>query len=129
MPAHYPVGRRCEVKGKMGYPCQGTTMIHVTSAALLKLKALILEHPDDPVVRIDLKDLNDRQLVFSIRLDSRIQPDDVVQDCEGLTVAVGASSAPRMDGVTVDYQEPGGFSFRHPPEEEELNLFGKSDLN
>ena len=113
----------------MEYPGIEVNMIQVTPAAVFKLKALILEHPDDPVVRIELKDLNERQLVFSITLDNRIQPDDLVQDCDGLTVAVSSQSAPRMEGVTLDYRDAGGFSFRHPPEEEEHHLFGKSDLN
>ena len=104
-------------------------MIRVTQAALLKLKALILEHPDDPVVRIGLKDLNEHQMVFSITLENRIEPDDVVQDCEGLTIAVSAGSAARMDEITLDYRERGGFSFQHPTQEKEPGLFEKSDLN
>jgi Fe-S cluster assembly iron-binding protein IscA len=90
----------------------------LTDAAILRLKALILEHPDDPVVRVTLRDLDDERLVFSLTLEDRIHPDDVLQDCEGLTVAVSASSAPRVEGVTLDYVEPRGFLFRHPPEEE-----------
>jgi Fe-S cluster assembly iron-binding protein IscA len=104
-------------------------MIRVTQAALLRLKALILEHPDDPVVRVGLKDLNEHHLVFSITLEDRIEQDDVVQDCDGLTIAVSAASAARMDEVTLDYREPGGFSFQHPTQEKEPGLFGKSDLN
>ena len=104
-------------------------MIHVTPAASFKLKALILEHPDDPVVRITLKDMDERRVVFSITLENRIQADDVVQDCDGLTVAVGAESAARMDGVTLDHREPEGFCFSHPQQEDESSLFGESDLN
>ena len=104
-------------------------MLRMTPSAIFKLKALILEHPDDPVVRIGIKDMNERQLVFSITLESRIEADDVVQDCDGLTVAVTADSAARMDGVTLDHQEPGGFSFRHPEEEGGEELFNNPDLN
>jgi Fe-S cluster assembly iron-binding protein IscA len=94
-------------------------MIHLTPSAVLKLKALILEHPDDSVVRIELKDINDERLMFSITLEDRLRSDDLVQDCEGLTVAISGESAQRLDGVTVDYQEPDGFSFQHPPDEED----------
>jgi Fe-S cluster assembly iron-binding protein IscA len=94
-------------------------MIHLTSSAILKLKALILEHPDDPLVRIELRDISDQRLMFSITLEDRLRSDDLVQDCEGLTVAISAESAQRLDGVTVDYQDPGGFSFQHPPDEED----------
>lgn len=104
-------------------------MLHVTPSAIFRLKALILEHPDDPVVRIGIKDMNEHQLVFSITLDNRIEADDVVQDCEGLTVAVSADSASRMDGVTLDHREPGGFSFQHPEQEEGSELFDNPDLN
>lgn len=104
-------------------------MIRVTQAATFKLKALILEHPDDPVVRIALKDLNAQQLVFSITLENHIQPDDIVQDCDGLTVAVSADSAARMDRVTLDYLEPGGFSFQHPEDERDLLRSSESNLN
>ena len=103
-------------------------MLTLTDAAILHLKALMLEHPGDPIVRITLKDLNDEKMVFSITLEDRIQPDDIVRDYEGLAVAVSGDSAPRMKGVTLDYQESRGFLFRHPPEEES-DLLGNLSLN
>lgn len=103
-------------------------MLNVTSAALLQLKALMLEHPDDPIVRVSLADLDDERLAIRITLEDAIHPDDHVQDIEGLTVVVAAASAPRIDGVTLDYVEPGGFRFIHPEPRDEfkLDLF---DLN
>ncbi len=103
-------------------------MLNVTSAALLQLKALMLEHPDDPIVRVSLADLDDERLAIRITLEDAIRPDDQVQDIEGLTVVVAAASAPRIDGVTLDYVEPGGFRFIHPEPRDEfkLDLF---DLN
>jgi Fe-S cluster assembly iron-binding protein IscA len=97
-------------------------MVMVTPAAAARLKALIVEHPDDPVVRLAIKDLDEERLVFSITLEAEPQPDDEVQTCDGLTVAIAAASAPRMDGVMLDYAEPGGFTFRHPapPDEDAL---------
>lgn len=89
-------------------------MVIVTPAAVARLKALIVEHPDDPVVRLAIKDLDEERLVFSITLEAAAQPDDEVQTCDGLTVAVAATSAPRMDRVTLDYATSGGFTFRHP---------------
>ena len=103
-------------------------MLTLTDAAILHLRALMLEHPDDPIVRITLKDLNDQKLVINITLEDRVQPDDIVRVCEGLTVAVSGDSAPRMEGVTLDYQESRGFLFRHPPEEES-DLLGNLSLN
>jgi len=103
-------------------------MLNVTSAALLQLKALMLEHPDDPIVRVSLADLDDERLAIRITLEDAIRPDDHVQDIEDLTVVVAAASAPRIDGVTLDYVEPGGFRFIHPEPRDEfkLDLF---DLN
>ncbi len=103
-------------------------MLNVTSAAVLQLKALMLEHPDDPVVRVSLTDLDEERLAIRITLEDAIRPDDQVQDIQGLTVVVAAASAPRMDGVTLDYVEPGGFRFIHPEPQDDfkLDLF---DLN
>jgi Fe-S cluster assembly iron-binding protein IscA len=89
-------------------------VLHVTIAAIEKFKALIKEHPEDPIVRITLKDLDEEKLSFSIVLDSRPQPQDDVQELDGVTIAVEEKSAPRMDGITLDYREPDGFKFLHP---------------
>jgi len=79
-------------------------------------------------VRVSLADLDDERLAIRITLEDAIRPDDQVQDIEGLTVVVAAASAPRIDGVTLDYVEPGGFRFIHPEPRDEfkLDLF---DLN
>lgn len=89
-------------------------MMNVTLSAIEKLKALIEEHPEDPVVRVTLRDLDDTKLSFSIVLDSSAQPEDEVQELDGVTIAVERTSAPRMDGITLDYREPDGFKFLHP---------------
>ncbi len=89
-------------------------MIIVTQTAIDKLKALLAEHPEEKVVRITVKDLDDRRLTFGLTLEEAAQPDDAIQVIEGLTVAVEGQSAQRMDGMTVNYREPGGFTFLHP---------------
>jgi Fe-S cluster assembly iron-binding protein IscA len=89
-------------------------MVFVTPSAVARLKALILEHPEDPIVRLAIKDPDEARVVFSITLEAVPLPDDDVQTRDGLTVAIAAASAARMDGVTLDYVEPGGFLFRHP---------------
>ncbi|MBI4401811.1 MAG: hypothetical protein HY581_09290 [Nitrospirae bacterium] len=100
-------------------------MIIVTLSAIRKLKALILEHPEDPIVRVGIKDLDEARLAFSITLERVPQPDDEIQHIDGLTVAVAASSALRLDGVTLDYLAHEGFKFLHPTERElpRLDLF------
>jgi Fe-S cluster assembly iron-binding protein IscA len=89
-------------------------MVIATPAAIAKLSALIVEHPEDPVVRLTIIDRDDDRIVFGITLESEARPDDVVEVTGGLTIATEARSAPRMEGVTLDYREPGGFRFIHP---------------
>jgi Fe-S cluster assembly iron-binding protein IscA len=96
----------------------------LTRPAVERLKTLIGEHPEDPIVRVQVKDVDDRRLAFSITLEERVQPEDQAQTIDGLTVAVPTASAARMDGVTVDYQDPGGFQFHHADPRDEL----RSDL-
>lgn len=89
-------------------------MIQITPAAHKKLNDLIAEHPADPVIRLTVKTRDDGRLLFRIILIATPEEEDAVQDHDGLTVAIEAKSARRMDGVTLDYQEPGGFKFHHP---------------
>lgn len=89
-------------------------MLHVTQPAIRQLKALIREHPEDPVVRISVQDVPEDRVAFRITLESAPQPEDTLQDCEGLVLAIEAQSASRLDGVTLDYLEHGGFKFLHP---------------
>ncbi|UCE64348.1 MAG: hypothetical protein JSU59_04190 [Nitrospirota bacterium] len=89
-------------------------MIKVTQSAVEKLRALISEHPEDPIVRVQVRDQDEHTLTFRITLEDKTQPDDEVQDIQGLTLAVEGTSAARMDGLTIDYQESEGFKFRHP---------------
>ncbi|MBA5868845.1 MAG: hypothetical protein GDA68_02385 [Nitrospira sp. CR2.1] len=93
-------------------------MLTLTRTALERLRTLIQEHPEDPVVRITLRDVNTQRLSLSITLEATIHEDDAVEQIDGVTVALDRASAHRTDGMTVDYREPGGFSFSHPPGEE-----------
>jgi iron-sulfur cluster assembly protein len=104
-------------------------MIAVTVAAIARLKAIQVNHPEDPVVRIALRDLDESRLSFSITLDANTQPDDDVQQIDGLTIAVDRRSAPRMEGVTVDYNEADGFRFLHDGEGRSLPLLTIPTLN
>jgi Fe-S cluster assembly iron-binding protein IscA len=97
-------------------------MIRVTPAAIRKLKTLLVEHPEDPIIRLSVKDLDDNQIGFRIMLEDSTQPDDEVQHIDGLTIAVEGQSVSRMDGITLDYQKPGGFKFHHPEPQEEFKL-------
>lgn len=104
-------------------------MIAVTVAAIAKLKVIQAHHLEDPVVRISVRDLDDSRLSFSITLEANTQPDDDVQQIDGLTIVVDPRSAPRMEGVTVDYTEAAGFRFLHDGEGHSLPLLTIPTLN
>ncbi|HBP88835.1 MAG TPA: iron-sulfur cluster biosynthesis family protein [Nitrospirales bacterium] len=99
-------------------------MIHITQPAVEKLHGLIEEHPEDPIVRLALRDRDDKTLIFSITLEDAVTQEDSVLDIEGLIIAIDGSCAPRMEGITVDYEEHAGFRFHHPepPNHFKLNL-------
>ena len=94
----------------------------LTRSAVERLKALIREHPEDPIVRVQVKDVDDHRLAFSITLEHQIQSDDKAQTIDGLTVAVPAASAIRLDEITIEYEEPGGFKFHHADHQNDLRL-------
>jgi len=104
-------------------------MIAVTVAAIAKLKAIQVHHPEDPVVRISVRDLGDSRLSFGITLEASTQPDDDVQQIDGLTIAIDRRSAPRMERVTVDYTEAEGFRFLHGEEGRSLPFLTIPTLN
>jgi len=104
-------------------------MISVTVAAIAKLKAIQIHHPEDPVVRISVRDVDQSRLSFTIALEATSQPGDAIQLIDGLTIAVDQRSAPRMEGVTVDYSESDGFRFLHGGEGPRMHLLTNPTLN
>jgi iron-sulfur cluster assembly protein len=104
-------------------------MIALTIAAIAQLKAIQVHHPEDPVVRISVRDLDDSRLSFSITLEPNAQPDDDVRQVDGLTIAMDRRSAPRMERVTVDYTEANGFRFLHDDEGRSRPLLTIPTLN
>jgi Fe-S cluster assembly iron-binding protein IscA len=104
-------------------------MISVTITALNRLKAIQVEHPEDPVVRITIRDLDQTRLRFNISLEAAAQPDDAIQEIEGLTIAIERPSVSRMDGVTLDYTNTDGFRFLHNEQGRILPLMTIPTLN
>ena len=93
-------------------------MLNLTWTAIARLRKLIEEHPEDPVVRITLRDLDEQRLSLAITLEPASQEEDEVQHLEGLTIALERKSVHRTNGMTVDYQDATGFTFVHPPANE-----------
>jgi Fe-S cluster assembly iron-binding protein IscA len=94
----------------------------LTRSAVERLKALVREHPEDPIVRVQVKDVDEQRLAFSITLEHQVQSDDRSRTVDGLTVAIPAVSAIRLDGLTMDYQESVGFEFHHTDHQDDLWL-------
>ena len=104
-------------------------MITLTLTAIAQLKAIQAHHPEDPFVRISVRDLDDSRLSFSITLEANTEPDDDIQHIESLTIVVDRRSAARMEGVTIDYTEAAGFRFLHDGEGRALPLLTIPTLN
>ncbi len=94
----------------------------LTRSAAERLKALIREHPGDSIVRVQVRDLDEQRLSFSITLEDRVQPDDEARIIDGLTMAIPSASAVRMNGITMDYREPEGFKFHHSDQQSDPRL-------
>ena len=103
-------------------------MMHVTPAAHQHLIQLLVEHPEERLVRIELKDVDDHRIAFNIALESDEKPDDAIQICDGLTIAIAANSVTRMQGVVLDYSSTSGFTFTHPVPSQD-NSLGLIHLN
>jgi Fe-S cluster assembly iron-binding protein IscA len=97
-------------------------MMKITRSAVEHLKAQVLAHPEDPIVRVQVTDLDDHRLAFNITLEEQVQPDDEAQTIDGLTVAVAGASAARLDGVTMDYQDQDGFKFHHADQQDSFRI-------
>ncbi|HNP82594.1 MAG TPA: hypothetical protein PKN47_14115 [Nitrospira sp.] len=93
-------------------------MMNLTWSAIERLRKLIEEHPEDPVVRITLRDVDQQRLALSITLEPAALEEDEVQHIEGLTIALERSSVHRTNGMTVDFHADKGFTFVHPPADE-----------
>jgi Fe-S cluster assembly iron-binding protein IscA len=85
----------------------------LTQAAVERLKVLVLEHPEDPIVHVRVNDLDDQRLEFTITLENQVHPDAQAQTIDDLTVAIPAISVARLDELTIDFQDRGGFTFYH----------------
>lgn len=97
-------------------------MVIITPEADAVLKTLLAEHPEERVVRLAVKDLDTERIAISITLEQVPQPEDRVQENEGLTLAIAADSIVRLDGATLQYTDH-TFRLEHPtPPLRELRL-------
>ena len=99
-------------------------MIHVTPAAHHHLIQLLSEHPEEHLVRIEMKDIDDHRIAFNIALESDEKPDDAVHVCDGLTIAVAASRKQAIwSGMRMIVLSRPGIA---PEEADKFSSFGQS---
>jgi Fe-S cluster assembly iron-binding protein IscA len=97
-------------------------MLIITPAARAVLMGLLVEHPEERVVRLAVKDLDEARVAISITLEQAPEPEDRVQENQGLTLAIAADSILRLDGATLQYTD-NTFRVEHPnPPLRELRL-------
>lgn len=107
---------------KIGLGGRRKAVIKIGPAAAEELRQLLSEHPEESVVRIVLHEPDTGSRSFQISLDASPHPQDVVQDLDGLIICLEGQNAQRMRGVTLEYDEPEGFRFVHPPPDEDGDL-------
>lgn len=94
-----------------------SSMIHLTESALRRLKTLLLEHPDESLVRVAIVREGETSLTHRITLEDEPAEEDHIQEQDGLRVVMDPATAARMRGVTLDFSAEGekqGFIFLHP---------------
>lgn len=93
-------------------------MITLTPSAV-KAVQRFLQTSAEPVagLRISVSGGGCAGLQYGMRLESAKAEDDLVMDCEGVTLLIDPFSAPMLEGVKVDFVDSlngSGFKFENP---------------
>lgn len=100
----------------------GEAMLIITPEARTILQNLLDEHPEEKVVRLALKDLDEQRLAINISLEHAPHSEDHIQEHDGIILAIAANSVSRLDGATLQYVH-NAFRLEHPaPPLRELRL-------
>ena len=94
------------------------TGVQLTSDAAAKVKSLIENEDGDLFLRLGVKRSGCSGFAYDMFFDSVIDPADVVNETDGVRVAVDAASAQMIDGAVIDFKDDGlqgaGFSIDNP---------------
>lgn len=87
-------------------------MLTVTSSAAAQIRRSAPQPNTLVSLRIAAKRDSDGAIVYGMGLDDE-RENDVVIDCEGVTILIAPFSAPLLQGTTLDFVEltPGEFQF------------------
>lgn len=93
-------------------------MITLTDTAATKVKDLIAQEGNDQLaLRVAVRPGGCSGFSYEMFFDTDIAADDLQADYEGVKVVVDPSSAPLLDGATLDYKDSlqeAGFAITNP---------------
>jgi iron-sulfur cluster assembly protein len=87
-------------------------MFRLTKTAADQILATAEVQGDEPILRIAAKIDEDGELVYGVGFDEQ-REQDLVLDCEGVTILISPRSQQLLAGTTLDFVElrPGEFQF------------------
>lgn len=94
------------------------TGVKLTSGAAAKVKSLTENEEGDLFLRLGVKRSGCSGFAYDMFFDSIVDPADVVNETDGVRVAVDAGSVAMVEGATIDFKDDGlqgaGFSIDNP---------------
>src|SRR3982751_2020587 len=96
---------------------EGGSLVSLTPAAAVKIRALMAEDADVSVLRVAIEGGGCSGFQYGLGFDRGAQEGAHAFECEGVTVVVDPFSAPYLSGSTVDYLETiqeSGFKIDNP---------------
>ena len=96
---------------------EGGSLVSLTPAAAVKIRALMAEDPEVSVLRVAIEGGGCSGFQYGLGFDRGAQEGDHAFECEGVAVVVDPFSAPYLSGSRVDYLETiqeSGFKIDNP---------------
>ncbi len=92
--------------------------VKLTSDAAAKVRSLMEAESDEMVLRLGVKRSGCSGYAYDMFFDSVIDPSDIVNETDGVRVAVDAGSVSMVEGAIIDFRDGGlqgaGFSIDNP---------------
>jgi iron-sulfur cluster assembly protein/iron-sulfur cluster insertion protein len=92
--------------------------VNLTSDAAAKIKSLMEDESDEMVLRLGVKRAGCSGFAYDMFFDSVVDPTDIVNETDGVRVAVDAQSVEMVNGATIDFNDSGlqgaGFAIDNP---------------
>jgi iron-sulfur cluster insertion protein len=92
--------------------------VKLTASAAAKVKALMDAESEEMVLRLGVKRSGCSGYAYDMFFDSVVDPTDIVNETDGVRVAVDAGSVSMVEGATIDFKDGGlqgsGFAIDNP---------------